>query len=317
MKKFALFVAMAINFSAIAQQSIPSGIEVVSVGTSSKHIGSVRKDNQNQGQGKKEFDRKTNMFIAEPDYECLYNYTINNPTKGDTIKERTSCVLQIGNGIGRFSDYTTFSVDSADRIVNKDENAVINLIKRELSNDYCFEEIVYQNYPGDKMTVYGIIAPNYFVYEETLNPVEWTLTEDIDSVCGYQCIKAIGEYGGRQWEVWFTPEIPVAMGPWKLGGLPGLIMKAKDSDNLHCFEAISFRKGCTPIYKPRWPAAVKTEHAKFVRQKNQTTNPMENIMHESIREISVYKGDHGNGVIAINGVPIRNRDNGYVPRELE
>lgn len=317
MRKIALLVAIALNLSAIAQQIIPSDVEVVGVGTVSKNIGSDNNVNRERHQGTTEFDRKTDMFIAEPDYECLYNYTINNPAKGDTVKERTSCVLQIGNGIGRFSDYTTFSVDSADQVINKDESDVLSLIKRELSNDYCFEEIVYQNYPGDKMTVYGIIAPNYFVYEETLNPVEWTLTEDVDSVCGYQCMKAVGEYGGRQWEVWFTSEIPVAMGPWKLGGLPGLIMKAKDSDNLHCFEAISFRKGRTPIYKPRWPAAVKTERAKFVRQKNQTTNPMENIMHESIREISVYKGDHGNGVIAVNGVPIRNRDNGYVPRELE
>lgn len=264
-----------------------------------------------------EYDRQSNMFIAEPEYECIYNYTINNPANGDTIRETTACVLQIGSGIGRFYDYTTFSVDSAIHQTNRDEEAVNRLVRREMKNDYYFEEMVYQNWPTGKMTVYGIIAPNYFVYEEEGNPVEWTLTEETDSVCGYECMKATGTYGGRDWEVWFTSEIPVAMGPWKFCGLPGLILKAKDSGNLHDFEAISFRKSEMPIYKPMWPDAVKTERAKFVNQKNATPDPMQSIAPESIREISVYKGDHGNAVLSVNGVPIRQKNNGYVPRELE
>lgn len=42
------------------------------------------------------------------------------------------------------------------------------------------------------------------------------------------CKKAIGEFRGRTYEVWFSEEIPVNFGPWKLWGLPGLIVEAQD-----------------------------------------------------------------------------------------
>ena len=315
MKNLLLFAAVTLNITAAAQTITGSDIVVVSSRTVDRTA--PQPNNDKQPSCIPNYDHKTNMFMAEPEYECIYNYTINNPAKGDTIRETTACVLQIGDGIGRFCDYTTFSVDSANHQVDRDEDAVNRLLKREMQNDYYFEEIVYQNYPAGKMTVYGIIAPSYFIYEEDGNPVEWVLTEDTDTVCGYECMKATGSYGGRQWEVWFAPEIPVAMGPWKCCGLPGLVMKAKDSDNLHLFEAISFRKGNMPVYKPMWPDPVKTERVKFVKQKNATPDPMQNIMPESIRVINVYKGDHGQHVISVNGVPIRQKANGYVPRELE
>lgn len=315
MKIMLLLAAVALNITAAAQTI--TGNDVVVVSSRTVERADTQPDTIPHTSVAPEYDRKTNMLLAEPQYECIYNYTINNPAKGDTVRETTACVLQIGDGISRFFDYTTFSVDSAYHQVNRNVDAVNLLKKREMQNDYYFEEIVYQNYPAERMTVYGILAPDYYIYEETGNPVEWELAEATDTVCGYECMKATGSYGGRQWEAWFAPEIPVSSGPWKFSGLPGLILKAKDSGNLHEFEAISFRKSEMPVYKPMWPDPVKTERAKFIKQKNACPDPMQNIAHETIREISVYKGDHGHGVIAVNGVPIRQKANGYVPRELE
>ena len=36
-------------------------------------------------------------------------------------------------------------------------------------------------------------------------------------------------FSGREWNVWFTEEIPVSLGPWKLNGLPGIILQAECS----------------------------------------------------------------------------------------
>jgi hypothetical protein len=43
-------------------------------------------------------------------------------------------------------------------------------------------------------------------------------------------MSATGVFGGRTYDVWFTPEIPVPLGPYKLGGLPGMILQAESRD---------------------------------------------------------------------------------------
>ena len=88
------------------------------------------------------------------------------------------------------------------------------------------------------MSVYSVIPPDRYTYTENSHSVQWTLTEDTDTVCGYNCHKATGAYGGRMWTAWYAQDIPVPFGPWKLCGLPGLIMRAYDSDGLFIFNCI-------------------------------------------------------------------------------
>jgi len=59
---------------------------------------------------------------------------------------------------------------------------------------------------------------------------------------GYPCQKAKCNFRGRQWTVWFASDIPVSDGPWKLGGLPGLIMEAYDQGIQYHFMIIGLQK---------------------------------------------------------------------------
>lgn len=64
---------------------------------------------------------------------------------------------------------------------------------------------------------------------------QWTISEETENLCGHLCTKAIGNYLGREWSIWFTEEIPLSLGPWLLWGAPGMILKAEDADGLFRF----------------------------------------------------------------------------------
>lgn len=86
---------------------------------------------------------------------------------------------------------------------------------------YCFRASNTLNV-GEKMI-------NFFYTEEAIPPINWEITKDTASFSGLQCQKATALFKGRKWIAWFAPSIPFPSGPWKLNGLPGLIVEAYDS----------------------------------------------------------------------------------------
>ena len=84
-------------------------------------------------------------------------------------------------------------------------------------------------------------------YTEPAPKQKWTLTNETQTIIGYKCQKATCRFRGRDFEAWFTTDIPVKCGPWKFGGLPGLILKVYDKDRLYTFEAIGIEKRAHPI----------------------------------------------------------------------
>lgn len=82
------------------------------------------------------------------------------------------------------------------------------------------------------------------------------------TICGYECQKATCHWRGRDYVAWFTAAIPVSAGPWKFGGLPGLIMKISDLNNDYSWEAVAVNKGSFPIYGARRKKYIKSTREK-------------------------------------------------------
>ena len=72
-----------------------------------------------------------------------------------------------------------------------------------------------------------LLKSKFFVDDYTLN-INWDLPDETKTINELTCKKATAIVRGRNWEVWYTPDIPMFYGPWKFYGLPGLIVSAMD-----------------------------------------------------------------------------------------
>lgn len=69
---------------------------------------------------------------------------------------------------------------------------------------------------------------NNYLVEEPTPKIDWKISKDTASFSGVKCQKATAHFKGRNWIAWFASELPFQSGPWKLNGLPGLIVEAYD-----------------------------------------------------------------------------------------
>lgn len=91
----------------------------------------------------------------------------------------------------------------------------------------------------------GLIKTRFSV-RDTLHSMRWKLTAKSQTILGYPCLSATTTFRGRTYTAYYTPKLPISNGPWKLGGLPGLILAAKTDDGFQEWRAISVTSGPVP-----------------------------------------------------------------------
>lgn len=101
---------------------------------------------------------------------------------------------------------------------------------------------------GDADMKYRLDMSGFFVYTDSVPTLQWEFSpEESTSILGYECNKATADFAGRTYTAWFTSELPLPFGPYKFGGLPGLILKIEDSERQFVWEAVGFEKSNAPI----------------------------------------------------------------------
>ena len=181
--------------------------------------------------------------------KCLYRYvylndTLTGKTKNDLL------VLQIGTRISKCFSHYSNQVDSLSALPNGD--MIIGKMINDAMNNGEFmrgnyphkrlKTYIYKNYPEGRMTVTdGLILQDYR-YVDSLHTQTWTMGDSTREVLGYTCQQATADFRGRRWTAWFATDIPVSDGPWKLGGLPGLILEAYDEGQQHVFTAVGLER---------------------------------------------------------------------------
>ena len=95
--------------------------------------------------------------------------------------------------------------------------------------------VYYQFFHGKKLTRKEPILFSNFLISEALPAISWHINPDTASFGGLHCQKADCHFKGRDYIAWFCPDLPVPAGPWKLNGLPGVIVEACDTKKEVCF----------------------------------------------------------------------------------
>ncbi len=117
---------------------------------------------------------------------------------------------------------------------------------------------------------------DFFIF--LIQPTGTIIEDSTSTVLGYECVMATAEYHGRHWKAWFSPEIPMSFGPWKLRGLPGLIFKAEANGDFS-FEATGIEQTdrmITPMYlKENY---TKTDRKKALEDAEYYANNVESIL---------------------------------------
>jgi len=90
---------------------------------------------------------------------------------------------------------------------------------------------VYINFGTNRMMSRQKADTELVIVDDFLEKIDWKIIPETKKIGTIKCQKAEAKVRGRVYIAWFAPEIPVRCGPWKLYGLPGLILHAKSSDN--------------------------------------------------------------------------------------
>ena len=196
----------------------------------------------------------TAQFVAVYDYECR---TLDD--EGQPVTDRMQVVVQVGRMVTKsmpFSAYPqTGEVSKADVAVGFQE-ALMHM------------PTVWTGYPEGQTTVREFIFPHDYEGYEPTPDIAWTLTEDTMTVSGYLCQQATAAFRGVEWHAWYTDEIPSSAGPWRLRGLPGLIVKAESEAHTFCLAVP--RREASPITAPKQsPEVHRMKYSKLLKHKNE------------------------------------------------
>ena len=214
-------------------------------------------------------------------------------------------LLQVGRNVTKFYSYKTWQTDSLVR-VTPPEQVMANLG----SFHGGVRDVLFRDRKAGRLTHTDQIGMDHLLYTEPLPAIDWELTDGEQTILGYACRRATCTFRGRSYEAWYAPEIAVSAGPWKFGGLPGLILAIKDDAGVLDLEATGVGQRVEPIRKTD-RNYLKTNRKKYLDLKQKAmTDPVGYLTGNSNVRMTIKNED---------GSPVNPGDlvRGYNPIELE
>lgn len=172
-------------------------------------------------------------------YRAYYTLTYIPDTTATTVK-RESMILLIGHNGSAFYRASIMQRDSlylSPAGKSSSIEGVQNLI-RQLSSlpKTRFYYRIYKNYTNKEVMYIDEVRDKFYRNNNSFSIYNWKIySSDTSTIAGYHCQRATTTFAGRNYEAWFTRELPLSDGPYRFAGLPGLIVKISDSQQRYSF----------------------------------------------------------------------------------
>ncbi|MDX1904545.1 MAG: GLPGLI family protein [Thermonemataceae bacterium] len=101
---------------------------------------------------------------------------------------------------------------------------------------------IYKKNASQKLYDHCSLSGKIFHYEDKLNLFRWKLISKTKTIMNFKCNAATTEFRGRTYTAYYTTEIPISNGPWKFGGLSGLILEVSSDDGKYTYSAVKIIK---------------------------------------------------------------------------
>lgn len=174
-----------------------------------------------------------NVFISNAQEKAIIKVIYNFEHVRDTIvnyRYNEEMGLLVGKSISSYYSQRKLTQDSISR--KAWEQAEINGGNVNLG---VILPTTTENYfvllRDKKLLIAAPYQQELYLINNQLEPIKWSINKNTKNIKGYNCQQAIGKFKGRTYTAWFASELPTNAGPWKLNGLPGLILEATDLNN--------------------------------------------------------------------------------------
>lgn len=173
--------------------------------------------------------------------QAIYKFTHIRDTSNPSKVYEENFLLQFTNSASLYKSYSKYYDDSVFESNMSKVKAGLSVselgepIRLKRSTN---EQLLYQ-FNTDKFYFIHPWISETLVIENSIDKVIWKLEDSSKLIGSLLCYKATGGLKGRIYDVWYCPDYPVKAGPWKLNGLPGLIVEATDRTKTVSFELLS------------------------------------------------------------------------------
>jgi GLPGLI family protein len=174
-------------------------------------------------------------------YEARYELNFK-PSKQSDYKLKNTFILLMNEKESFLQNMSHYVMDSLEKtgILRKTGN-----MQTDIANYAKYApELPYKIYSRNGTLKY-FDSPNtrdqQFAYSESPK-FNWIITKETKNISGVDCIKATTNIWGRKWIAYYSPKHPLPFGPYKFGGLPGLIFMISDDADEYNFKLYRYSK---------------------------------------------------------------------------